>query len=103
MQGERIVYEVKRELHDASFSALEAAYSSQATDYQNVSVRLGILLVLDLSRIRYEGTPHLTELVKPAVIARAGETSPRGLMTVVAPGRRFRPSGLTAVSKAKNG
>lgn len=101
LQGERIVCEVKRELQDASFSALEAAYSSQATDYQNVGVRLGILLVLDLSRIRYDGTPHIAELVKPSILTRKGETSPRGLVTVVVPGRRFTPSGLSVVPKTR--
>ena len=44
--SERAVIEVKRELQDSSFDALAASYQAQTTDYQNVSVRLGFLLVL---------------------------------------------------------
>src|SRR5699024_1219843 len=39
---ERLVIEVKREETDCSFDALVTSYSAQTTDYQNVSIRLGI-------------------------------------------------------------
>src|SRR5258708_22754025 len=57
--SERVVIEVKRELQDSSFDSLASSYEAQTTDYQNVSIRLGFLLVLDLSINNDEGTPHI--------------------------------------------
>jgi hypothetical protein len=56
---ERLVVEVKREEKDCSFDALFKSYAAQTADYQNVSIRLGVLLVLDLATPNREGTPHL--------------------------------------------
>jgi hypothetical protein len=96
--GERLITEVKREIGDCSFNALERNYSAQTTDYQNVSIRMGFLLVLDLT-VRTEGTPHILTLVKPCTIVRKAETEPRYVVIVKVPGRRFRPSDLTKTTK----
>jgi hypothetical protein len=99
--NERIVIEVKRELADASFDSLAGWYSGQTTDYQNVSIRLGFLLVLDLSIENREGTPHLTSLFETRNIQRVDEGIPRIVTIVKVPGRRRRPSDLTKAAKAR--
>jgi hypothetical protein len=93
--GERLVVEVKREDSDCSFDGLKNSYAAQASDYQNVSVRLGLLLVLDQTEVRKSGTPHISTLVHPSRIVRKGETDPRWLVIVKVPGRRLRPSDLS--------
>ena len=96
---ERLVVEVKREDKDASFDALAAAYAAQTTDYQNVSIRLGVLLVLDLATPNREGTPHITSLFEARHIQRTGESHPRLVLIVKLPGRRKVPSELTKLAK----
>lgn len=100
--NERIVVEVKRELTDSSFASLAASYEAQATDYQNVSVRLGFLLVLDLVKPGTSGTPHLSSLVKAQSVQRVGEASPRLLVIAKVPGNRLRPSDLTRAAKSNS-
>ena len=100
LNGERLVVEVKRESGDCSFDALERLYGAQATDYQNVSIRLGFLLVLDQSHFRTEGTPHITQLVRAGHLIRNGESDPRCLVTVKIPGRRLRPSELSSTARS---
>lgn len=92
--------EVKRELKDSSFDALAAFYQGQTAEYQNVSVRLGFLLVLDLSNDPKVGTPHIQGLVKPRLVQRVGEDHPRLIVIVKVPGNRKRPSDLTKAAKA---
>lgn len=100
LNGERLVVEVKRESGDCSFESLERLYGAQATDYQNVSIRLGFLLVLDQSHLRTEGTPHITELVRAGHLIRSGESDPRCLVIVKVPGRRLRPSELSSTARS---
>lgn len=97
---ERLVVEVKREDTDCSFDALVKSYAAQTTDYQNVSIRLGVLLVLDLATPNREGTPHLTSLFEMRSVHRVGESEPRLVLFVKVPGRRKRPSDLTKLAKA---
>lgn len=100
---EHLVAEIKREHDDASFEALMRRYAAQTTDYQNVSVRLGFLLVLDQTKLRSQGTPHLRSLVQPCAVRRQGETDDRLVVVVKVPGRRLRPSDLTkAAEKSSN-
>lgn len=98
--GERIVIEIKREEVDSSFEALASAYASQATDYQNTSIRLGFLLVLDLTTPNSEGTPHIRSLVHTQDIQRNREDFIRKIVIIKVPGRRRRPSDLTKLAKA---
>ncbi len=93
--GERLIAEIKRETKDCSFEAVEGAYAAQTTEYQNINIRLGFLLVLDLTEKR-EGTPHISALVKSSVVIRKGEDDSRLLVTVKVPGRRRLPSELSA-------
>jgi len=93
--GERMVIEIKREMDDASFDSLASHYAGQTTDYQNVSIRLGFLLVLDLTAPKLEGTPHIRSLMQCRSIQRLGETEPRHVVIVKVPGRRYLPSGIS--------
>ncbi|MCP1121436.1 hypothetical protein [Robbsia andropogonis] len=71
-----MVIEIKREMDDASFDSLASHYAGQTTDYQNVSIRLGFLLVLDLTAPKVEGTPHIRSLMQCRSIQRLGEAEP---------------------------
>jgi len=97
--SERLVVEVKREDKDSSFDTLFSSYAAQTTDYQNISVRLGVLLVLDLATPNREGTPHLSSLFEMRSVPRCGEHKPRAILIVKLPGRRKRPSDLSKVAK----
>jgi hypothetical protein len=97
---ERLVVEVKREDCDCSFDALATAYAGQTTDYQNTSIRLGVLLVLDLATPNVDGTPHITSLFQMRKVQRTGEAEQRLVLIVKVPGRRKVPSDLTRVAKA---
>lgn len=96
---ERLAVEVKREETDCSFDALFKSYAAQTTDYQNVSIRLGVLLVLDLATPNREGTQHLTSLFEMRPVRRYGESQSRLILIVKVPGRRKRPSDLTKLAK----
>ena len=98
--SERLVVEVKREESNCSFDALAAAYAAQTSDYQNVSIRLGVLLVLDLATPNRDGTPHITSLFQMRKIQRPGEAEQRLILIVKVPGRRKVPSDLTRIAKA---
>lgn len=100
LNTERIITEVKREERDSSFDSLFEEYSPQAADYQNVSGRLGFVLVLDQTTPD-TGTPHISTLVKPIQLTRQGESTPRMLVFVKVPGERLRPSDLTKAAKSK--
>lgn len=95
---ERIITEVKREERDCSFASLISEYSAQAADYQNVSGRLGFVLVLDQTK-QDTGTPHISSLIKPTKLLRTGESTPRMLVFVKVPGERLTPSMLTKTAK----
>lgn len=55
----RFIAELKRELHDASRENLRK-YLGQLTAYQSTDARIGLLLVLDLTK-KPKGAPHITE------------------------------------------
>lgn len=98
LETEHIVTEVKREQRDSSFESLTSEYSNQAADYQNVSGRLGFVLVLDQTT-HDSGTLHISSLVKATELARKGESVPRMLVFVKVPGERVTPSELTKLAK----
>lgn len=93
LHGTRIAIEVKREDADASHDALHAAYAGQATEYSNTNVRIGFLLVIDMSRGDGIGG-HLTEKFTVRSVTKGTDAEPRGLIIAVVPGRRRRPSAV---------
>lgn len=92
----QVVTEVKREMADASFDALAKAYSAQGAEYQNTNIRLGFVLVLDLTESRDHGSIHMSELVHPRQLIRKDESVPRWIIFVKVPGRRRPPNKLRA-------
>jgi hypothetical protein len=80
---------------------MEQAYGAQTTEYQNTSIRLGFLMVLDQVQVLSGGSPHLRDLVHVASLARHGETEPRRVVLVRVPGRRRTPSTLSRAAKRK--
>lgn len=92
--GIRTASELKKEEVGCSFEDIEKAYSAQGVEYQNTNIRLGILLVLDLTT-KNSGVGHITSQVKVSEILRPGEQSPRHLVIVKVPGRRKTPSALS--------
>jgi hypothetical protein len=100
-RAERIITEIKREGTDCTFENLRRIYGGQSTDYQNVSVRLGFLLVLDQCEIRTEGTPHITELIHTTTVIRTAESVSRHIVIIKVPGRRVVPSELSKIAKCK--
>lgn len=93
VEGYYFVIEVKRELSNASFDNIIESYASQTTEYQNTGIRLGILLVLDLTEKKH-GVAHVTEQVQAYAIQRVNEKSKRGIVIVRIPGNKLRPSEL---------
>lgn len=96
---ESLIIEVKREDSNCSFDSLYQNYSAQTTDYQNTGIRLGVLLVLDLTISNREGTPHMSTLFEIREVNRSGESIPRLILIVKVPGRRKLPSELTKLAK----
>lgn len=93
-RGIRIIAELKKEEDNCSFDNLEQCYSTQGVEYQNTNVRLGILLVLDLTK-KDGGVSHIESQVKVVDVLRPGEDCPRSLVIVKVPGRRKTPSALS--------
>lgn len=86
-EGFRFVIEVKRstgEWHGANIKAL-----SQTAAYQQTSVRLGVLSVLDLSA-RAAGTPHFDRCFSVAEIKHDDDA--RTVVVMRVPGNRNPPS-----------
>ena len=99
--AERIVIEVKRELTDASFENLLKIYNRQATEYQNTGLRIGFLLVLDLTQASKGGGMHLSHLMKAFHTIRDGELEPRTVIIAKVSGRRELPSDFSRKDKKR--
>lgn len=93
-----LITEVKRELKDASFQALLANYGEQTAAYQNTNLKLGTMMVLDLStgeRI----APAMETLVHPYVGDVLGDGITRGILIINVPGNLISPSAASAKAK----
>ncbi|MCK9910691.1 hypothetical protein MXD81_16200, partial [Microbacteriaceae bacterium K1510] len=99
--ADRLVVEVKREQVDATPDALFRAYGAQTEEYQNASWRLGILLVLDLTREDGKGL-HIRDAVASQSTLRDGESAPRTVFLVSIAGRRLVPSDQTKAAPKDN-
>lgn len=99
--ADRFVVEVKRELDDATPDALFSHYGAQTEEYQNTSWRLGILLVLDLTREDGKGL-HIGDAIACRSIVRDGETAPRTVFLISVAGQRLVPSDLTKAARSLN-
>ncbi len=100
--NQRVVNELKRELHDASRENLEAIYADQAASYDATDYPFGVAVVLDLTGPQTDATPRLDEClwVHHHQGDESGATG-RWLVFCRIPGRRKTPSALTKASKRK--
>lgn len=85
----RFIIEVKRELSDASHTALVEAYGPQTAGYTVVGPALSMALVLDLTN-HSQGVPSLRDSVWVDEVPIEGGT-PRHVVTVVVRGNRPTP------------
>ena len=99
--AERFVVEVKRELKDGTPDALFAAYGAQTEEYQNSSWRLGVLLVLDLTRENGKGL-HMKDAVASRSVQRNGESAARTTFLTRIAGRRVVPSDLSKLEQKQS-
>jgi hypothetical protein len=90
----RVVTEIKRELRDASRSAIEEQYVSQASAYAGSNVPFSQLLVLDLTD-HSGGVPSLPDLAWVVEHRVSKEASPRHIVAGVVVGNRPTPSALS--------
>jgi hypothetical protein len=90
----QFVVEVKREMKNCSFDALSQKYIAQASEYQNTNVKLGFLLVLDLTKERLHGAGSIEDHVKVEIIETEYSRVKRAVVIIRVPGRRKTPSSL---------
>lgn len=87
----QFVAEVKRDDKDCSFNALRTKYIGQASEYQNTNVKLGFLLVLDLTE-KAHGSGSIEDNFKVETIISPNSSIERAVVVVRVPGRRKTPS-----------
>ena len=87
----RFVAEVKRETSQNNFEHIIKKYSSQSFEYQNTSVKAGILLVLDLNKANLNGIKAFEQQVHLHT-KKDSEDKNRALVIIKVPGRRNTPS-----------
>ncbi|MFK0204729.1 hypothetical protein [Agrobacterium sp. NPDC090283] len=100
--GVVIIIEVKRELADASFDNLLASYGEQTAIYQATNVKLGVMLVLDLSK-KNSRLAHMDTWYETRTGDLLDDGTERAVLIVKVPGRRETPSTATVAAKARKG
>ncbi|MFD1745795.1 hypothetical protein ACFSE1_10015 [Rhizobium helianthi] len=95
----RMIIEVKRELSDASFDNLMLSYGDQTAIYQATNVKLGVMLVLDLSKPHLK-LAHMDKCYETRTGDLLGDGTLRGVLVVRIPGRRGVPSAATVAAKS---
>ncbi|WP_313197186.1 hypothetical protein [Rhizobium sp.] len=100
--GVVIIVEVKRELAGASFDNLLASYGEQTAIYQATNVKLGLMLVLDLSK-KNSRLAHMDTWYETRIGDLLDDGTERGVLIVKVPGRRETPSTATVAAKARKG
>lgn len=98
--GVTIIVEVKRELADASFDNLLASYGEQTAIYQATNVKLGVMLVLDLSK-KNSRLAHMDTWYEMRIGDLLDDGTERAVLIVKVPGRRETPSTATVAAKAR--
>ncbi|TCP90341.1 hypothetical protein C8J31_101179 [Rhizobium sp. PP-CC-2G-626] len=100
VNAHEMIIEVKRELKDASFDNLMFSYGEQTVIYQSTNVKLGVLLVLDLSKDR----PNTMSFENYYDVRRGdflSDGTDRGVVIVKVPGRRGTPSYASKIAKSR--
>lgn len=100
-KGITMIIEVKRELVDGSFDNLIASYADQTVIYQTTNVKLGVMMVLDLSKDHCR-LGHMDTWYETRTGDFLGDRTERGVLIVKIPGRRGTPSAATVAAKRRN-
>lgn len=83
--------EIKRDSRDCSFEAIRSKYLGQGAEYLNTNVKLGFLMILDLTDKPY-GMRSIESNVKVEILNKTNEASERAIVVIVIPGNRITPS-----------
>lgn len=87
--------EIKRDWTDCSFEALRKNYMGQAAEYSNTGIKLGFLIVLDLTP-KPNGIRSIESNVKVEVVIKKGDPIERHIVVIVVPGMKETPSKIKA-------
>ena len=83
--------EIKRDSKDCSFEAIRSKYLGQAAEYLNTDVKLGFLMVLDLTD-KSSGMSSIESSVKVEIITKENDPIERAIVVIVVPANRITPS-----------
>lgn len=85
--------EIKRDWEDCSFDAIRTKYLGQAAEYSNTDVKLGFLLVLDLTP-KPNGVRSIEDSVKVEIIEKENDPIKRAVVVIIVPGMKKTPSNV---------
>lgn len=83
--------EIKRDSKDCSFEAIRSNYLGQAAEYLGTDVKLGFLMVLDLTD-KSSGMRSIESNVKVEIVKKDNDPIERAIVVIVVPGNRKTPS-----------
>jgi len=83
--------EIKRDWKDCSFELLKSKYLGQAAEYLNTDVKIGFLMVLDLTD-KSSGIRSIESCIKVEVVKKVNDPVERAIVVLVVPGNRKTPS-----------
>lgn len=83
--------EIKRDLKDCSFEAIRSKYLGQAAEYVGTNVKIGFLMVLDLTD-KSSGMRSIESYVKVEIVKKDNDPIERAIVVIVVPGNRKTPS-----------
>lgn len=83
--------EIKRDWNDCSFEAIRNNYLGQAAEYSNTDIKIGFLLVLDLTK-KNSGIKSIEDSVKVEFIKKNVYSDERAIVVLVVPGMRKKPN-----------
>lgn len=83
--------EIKRDWKDCSFETIRNNYLGQAAEYSNTDIKLGFLLVLDLTK-KSSGIKSIEDSVKVEFIKKNVDSDERAIVVLVVPGMRKKPN-----------
>ncbi|QXP54476.1 hypothetical protein H0I25_10270 [Cellulophaga sp. HaHa_2_95] len=85
--------EIKRDLNDCSFEKIRSKYLGQSAEYLGTDVKLGFLMVLDLTD-KSSGMGSIESNVKVEIIKKDNDPIERAIVVIIVPGNRKTPSNV---------
>ena len=83
--------EIKRDSKDCSFESIRSKYLGQAAEYLGTDVKLGFLMVLDLTD-KSSGIRSMGSNVKVEIVKKDNDPIESAIVVIVVPGNRKTPS-----------